>query len=195
MTRTVPSVRSEGADAGRQLADLAFQLGRLAYGECAAGGLTPAQWTALRYFDRANRFSRTVSAFAEYHATTRGTASQTIKSLVSRGLLRRSPSARDGRSSRLDLTPAARRVLAEDPLEGLVRAAERLPRLQRLRALATLRTLVRELAQTRQRPAPGRCALCGHLGTGEEGFRCRLMEEPLERTELEELCIRFVTTV
>ena len=67
----------------RTLAELAAHLGRIAYGEGSEGsveGLTPAQRTALRYFSKANRFSRTVSAFAEFHATTRGTASQTVKS-------------------------------------------------------------------------------------------------------------------
>ena len=65
-----------------EFADLVLQLGRAAYADCAAGGLTQAQWIAMRYFARANRFSRTVSGFADFHGTTRGTASQTIKSLV-----------------------------------------------------------------------------------------------------------------
>ena len=44
----------------------------------------------LRYFARANTFSRTPSAFAEFQATTRGTASQAIKVLEARGYLARS---------------------------------------------------------------------------------------------------------
>ncbi len=46
----------------RAIAELVAQVGRLAYGDEFAAGLTPAQWTALRYFSSANRFSRTVSA-------------------------------------------------------------------------------------------------------------------------------------
>ena len=34
------------------------------------GELSPAQWMALRYFARANPFSRTPSAFAAFQATT-----------------------------------------------------------------------------------------------------------------------------
>lgn len=178
---------------GRQLAELALQLGRLAYGE-ATGGLTPAQWTALRFFARANRFSRTVSAFADFHATTRGTASQTVKSLVGRGLLRRTPSERDGRSIRFDLTPAARRQLEQDPFEAVVRAAGDLSPGQQTRATSTLRRLLGRLATDRQRPMPGRCGLCGHLGQGEAAgsYRCRLLDEPLAATELDEICIRFM---
>ena len=69
------------------VADLVAHLGRLAYSFGFTEGLTPAQWTALRYLSRANRFSRTVSAFAEFHVTTRGTASQTINGLVDRNYL------------------------------------------------------------------------------------------------------------
>jgi DNA-binding MarR family transcriptional regulator len=51
------------------------------------GELSPAQWMALRYFARANSFSRNPSAFAEFQATTRGTASQAIKALEASGYL------------------------------------------------------------------------------------------------------------
>src|SRR3974377_1180868 len=53
------------------------------------GELSPAQWMALRFFARANSFSRTPSAFAEFQATTRGTASQAIKALEAGGGLAR----------------------------------------------------------------------------------------------------------
>jgi DNA-binding MarR family transcriptional regulator len=180
-----------GAGAGRQLAELVFQLGRLAYGDTVSGGLTPAQWTALRFFARANRFSRTVSAFAEFHATTRGTASQTVKALVARGCLRRTRSERDGRSVQFDLTATGRRWLQRDPFEGLVRAAGSLSAAEQASACGGLRRLLGGLAAERQRLAPGRCALCGHLGRDGTGFTCQLLQEPLSRAELDELCIRF----
>ena len=52
----------------RATAELIVHLGRIAQGDGFVAGLTPAQWTALRYFASANRFSRTPSAFAEFHA-------------------------------------------------------------------------------------------------------------------------------
>ena len=55
------------ADTGtsaRTTAEMMAYVGRLAQGEGFVRGLTNAQWTALRYFYRANRYSRTVSAFA-----------------------------------------------------------------------------------------------------------------------------------
>jgi DNA-binding MarR family transcriptional regulator len=99
----------------RIIADLVFHLGRIASGEGLAEGLTPAQWAVLRYFARANRFSRTPSAFAAFHGTTRGTASQMIKNLEIQGYLTRMRSDADGRSTRLDLTDKARDILSNDP--------------------------------------------------------------------------------
>ena len=50
-----------------------------------AGGLNPAQWEALRYIARANRYSRSPSAVAEYLGATKGTVSQTLKALEHKG--------------------------------------------------------------------------------------------------------------
>lgn len=184
---------SEHPGQGGLVAELIIQLGRAAYADCAAGGLTQAQWMALRYFSRANRFSRTVTGYAEFHATTRGTASQTVKSLVSRGLLSRTRSTRDGRSSRFDLTPMARDKLADDPLEQVTRAAAALPPGRLAATVESLRGILRRLAEDRGRPAAGACALCGHLGgDGDTGYECRLMRESLAQPELQEICVRFV---
>ena len=175
----------------RRVAELALQLGRAAYGESSAESLTPAQWMALRFFARANRFSRTISAFADFHSTTRGTASQTVKSLVERGYLTRTRSERDGRSTTFNLTEKCRRKLAGDPFEAVVQAAFSLSPAQRDRTARGLRRILQKLALERDRPALGMCTLCGHLATGDgEGkFRCRLLREPLVAAELEQLCV------
>ncbi|MFT6437067.1 MAG: DNA-binding MarR family transcriptional regulator [Candidatus Azotimanducaceae bacterium] len=111
---------------GRAIAELVFHLGRIASGEGLVEGLTAAQWAVLRYFAQANRFSRTPSAFATFHATTRGTASQTIKSLEVQGYLTRVRSEDDRHSVRLVLTEKARGILANAPFEPLARAANSL---------------------------------------------------------------------
>ena len=108
----------------RVIAELVLHLGRIASREALVEGLTPAQWAVLRYFAQANRFSRTPSAFAAFHGTTRGTASQTIKNLETQAYLTRMRSEADGRSARLDLTDKARAILSSDSFEALVRAAD-----------------------------------------------------------------------
>ena len=89
-----------------------LHLGRLAHGEgqddTASAALSTAQWTALRYLSNANRISRTPSAFAKFHGTTRGTASQTIRGLVKQGFLTQSRATGDGRGRQLELTEKAK---------------------------------------------------------------------------------------
>ena len=71
----------------RETAELLLQVGRLVQAEGYDGELSPAQWMALRFFARANPFSRTPSAFAEFQATTRGTATQAIKGALINNLV------------------------------------------------------------------------------------------------------------
>src|SRR6516225_7375072 len=110
----------------RETAELLLLVGRLVQADGYEGELSPAQWMALRFFARANAFSRTPSAFAEFQATTRGTASQAIKALVAGGYLVRQRSQADGRSVTLRLTDKGNEVIARDPFEVLVRAVSSL---------------------------------------------------------------------
>ncbi len=108
---------NSNAESATQAADMIARLGWLSYSQGFVCGLTAAQWTALRYFARANCFSRTVSAFADYHATTRGTASQTVKSLVTQGLLTRTRSKSDARfltATRMSALGAKRKSISGD---------------------------------------------------------------------------------
>jgi DNA-binding MarR family transcriptional regulator len=178
-------------------AEMMAHLGRLAHGEGFVCGLTAAQWTAMRYFARANRFSRTVSAFANYHATTRGTASQTIKSLVSQGYLTRTRLESDGRSARFDLTEAGRVLYGNDPFEDLVCAIAELPQGLQSKLLTALERVMGRMARERQKRPFGTCPLCGHLDEcvyrKDEVIKylCRFENEPIEPSELEDICINF----
>jgi DNA-binding MarR family transcriptional regulator len=95
----------------RETAEFLLQVGRLVQAEGYDGELSPAQWMALRFFARANPFSRTPSAFAEFQATTRGTATQAIKALEAGGYLVRQPFKTDGRSVSLRLTSKGKKAL------------------------------------------------------------------------------------
>ena len=147
----------------RELAELALQLGRVAYADCRAGALTHGQSAALRFFALANRFSRTVSAFADYHATTRATASQTVSTLVDQGYLSRRRSRRDGRSTRFDLTRRSRKLLQDDPFESIVAAAQELSPSARDTTAQCLRTMLAKLAAGSGRSLFGLCPMCQHL--------------------------------
>jgi len=179
------------------IAELVFHLGRIASGEGLVEGLTAAQWAVLRYFAQANRFSRTPSAFAAFHATTRGTASQTIKSLETQGYLTRMRSEDDRRSVRLALTEKARGILANDPFESLVRAADSLPPSVQGHFASALQRMLGQVAQERGKPPFGTCTSCQHLESDyspdeQTHYACGLTSEPLRLEELDGVCINFI---
>jgi DNA-binding MarR family transcriptional regulator len=181
----------------RAVAELVAQLGRMTYGESFAKRLTPAQWTALRYFSRANRFSRTTSAFAEFHATTRGTASQTIKSLAQKGYLTRKRSKTDGRSVHFNLTHKTKKMLSDDPIEALVDAAGALSKSDYSTVARCLERMLSKLAQQGGKCLFGMCANCKYFQKddrcqkNESVYICTLMDEPLKEAEIEQLCVSF----
>jgi len=182
----------------RAIAELVFHLGRIASGEGLVEGLTAAQWAVLRYFAQANRFSRTPSAFAAFHATTRGTASQTIKSLEAQDYLTRMRSEDDRRSVRLVLTEKARGILANDPFESLVRAAGSLPPSVQGHFANALQRMLARVAQERGKPPFGTCTSCQLLETDgcsrdeQTPYACGFTSEPMRLEELDGVCINFV---
>jgi len=182
----------------RAIAELVFHLGRIASGEGLVEGLTAAQWAVLRYFAQANRFSRTPSAFAAFHGTTRGTASQTIKSLETQGYLTRIRSEDDRRSVRLVLTGKASGILANDPFESLVRAADSLPPSVQGNFANALQRMLGQVAQERGKPPFGTCTSCQHLESDgcsrdeQTPYVCGFTSEPLLLEELDGVCINFI---
>jgi DNA-binding MarR family transcriptional regulator len=182
----------------RSIAELVFHLGRIATGEGLVEGLTATQWSVLRYFAQANRFSRTPSAFAAFHGTTRGTASQSIKSIEALGYLTRMRSEDDKRSVQLVLTDKARDILANDPFESLVRAASSLPPSVQGQFAHALQRMLGQVAQERGKPPFGTCTSCQYLeGDGcsrekQAPYKCGFMRETLLLEELDEICINFI---
>jgi DNA-binding MarR family transcriptional regulator len=186
----------------RTVAELVAQLARVT--QDYVRGLSPAQWSVLRYLARANRFSRTVSAFAEYHATTRGTASQTVKSLVVMGYVKKTRCTDDGRSSVLDLTRAGRKLLAHDPRNALVSAAERIPPGLCAQTAKGLKRLVAGLEMDSNIRLFGTCRNCIHFenrkgevetdqGQEDPLSACSLKGCALESEELDYVCVDFST--
>lgn len=189
---TPPALLSDTANASHS-AELLVHLARLVHGTSTDSTLTPAQWTALRYFASANRFSRTPSAFSEFHATTRGTASQVVKSLIGLGLLMRRVHDSDGRSALIDLTDAGRAKLADDPLGDLMQCIGALPPERRATFEQTLSELTEALAQRRAAPVFGTCGDCGHCESGRaNGAYCRCTQSILAGDEMQTLCVDFV---
>jgi DNA-binding MarR family transcriptional regulator len=178
----------------RETAELVLQVGRFVQAEGYDGDLSPAQWMALRYFARANPFSRNPSAFAEFQATTRGTASQAIKALEAGGYLVRQRSKTDGRSVSLRLTNKGEAALARDPFEVLVRAMDSLDAKQRMGMHHALHQVLTTLAAVGPHRRFGVCQDCCNLTSTPSGPECRLLGVPIQPEDAGLLCVHFQRT-
>lgn len=129
----------------RGLARLIEQVGKAAYNLGFTPGLNPAQWAALRYFDEATLERRTVTGFAQFQGTTKGTASQTIAALVRKGYLMRVADKLDRRIHRLVLTDESTALLKGDPLQQLSDALETLRQEERWALAVSIEKVLRQL--------------------------------------------------
>ena len=184
----------------RETAELLLLVGRLVQAEGYDGELSPAQWMALRFFARANSFSRTPSAFAEFQATTRGTASQAIKALEAGGYLVRQRSQADGRSVTLRLTDKGHEVVARDPFEVLVRAVDSLNAQEQTAMRDALHHVLTTIAASRAHHHFGVCQDCAYLGgetyceptsASQSALGCLLFGVPIEPEDAGLLCVHF----
>jgi DNA-binding MarR family transcriptional regulator len=184
----------------RETAELLLLVGRLVQADSYEGELSPAQWMALRFFARANSFSRTPSAFAEFQATTRGTASQAIKALAAGGYLVRQRSQADGRSVTLRLTDKGHEVIARDPFEVLVRAVDSLDAQEQAAMRDALHQVLTTIAASGAHRHFGVCQDCAYLGEGMDcdstsvnrsALGCLLFGVPIERDDAGLLCVHF----
>ncbi len=161
-----------------------------------AGGLNPAQWEALRYIARANRYSRSPTAVAEYLGATKGTVSQTLKALEHKGCILRRPSQGDRRSVELEVTHAGRKALLRDPLVDIGAAVE-----ANGGQLAGIAGMLRGLLRGLQRGAGlrefGQCGQCTQLcrdcATAGDGgpHLCGLTGDALSNDEIVLLCVNY----
>lgn len=173
------------------IAHLIDRLGRAVHNLQYAGGLNPAQWEALRFLSRANRYSRKPSALADYLGTTKGTVSQTVKALEEKGLIRRDVEVKDRRIVRLELSAEGEAMLANDPLLALSQATSGAPE-EVAAATRILSNYVRSLQGHCGMKPFGVCSHCGHFNSDvcDNGVvpRCGLTGEPLSETEVKKIC-------
>jgi DNA-binding MarR family transcriptional regulator len=180
-------------ETGERLADLLDRFGRIARALQFAHGLNPAQWECLRFIARVNCLSRTPSALAVLLGTTKGTASQTIIALESKGCVRRARTDEDRRVTRLEVTDVGQELLARDPLRCLEQAVQQLP----AELAETLTEGLGRLAEGLQIPQGRRefgvCARCGHSrgATDDGGAHCGLKDTALPAEEAKRLCVNF----
>lgn len=107
MSRAIP------AAALTELMELASRsIHSLGYAE----NLYPAQWTALRYFRKAPQGARTASELARFQGLATGPVSRTVRTLIQKGLVRKSATQPVGRAEHLELSETGSALLESDPM-------------------------------------------------------------------------------
>lgn len=177
-----------------EAAHLIDRLDRLARSGEATGDLNPAQWEALRFVARANRFSRTPAALAEYMGSTRGTVSQTLIALEYKGHVTRVQSPRDRRSVVLGLTLAGEEALKSDPLLALAGDLAKLDPDKLDTVVRSLRAALHAMITRNAGRAFGACYACRHFrknarATKGTPHHCALLDEPLSDADSRAICV------
>ncbi len=184
-------------DKSERAVELLDWMGRIAHGLQFALGLNPAQWEALRFLARANPYSRSPSALADFLGTTKGTASQTLIALVSKGLVKRTRRVSDRRSVDLEVTPSGMELIEKDPMDLVLEAATRLSRDECEAMNAALGRLVAGLQRAIGLSEFGPCPDCVHFREGHGGpeaqsvCRCALNDDELPFHDLHLVCVKF----
>jgi DNA-binding MarR family transcriptional regulator len=161
------------------------RLSRLHAARRRAVALTDAQCATLEYLARANRFSRSPSVVADYLATTRGTASQTLKALAEKGLIAEEPIEGDKRQRRYAVTDRGRALVAGWFEAGTADA-------DTAEALQAARKLLRTLVAASGGKTFGLCRNCRyHAVEPGEAPTCRLLKITLALEEAGQLCHEF----
>lgn len=152
--------------------------------------LKAEQLQLMDYLSRANPWSDTVESSAAYLRLTKGTVSQSISSLVKRGLLAKHVDTDDHRVRHCTLTPKGRALVEEvalgDPFHEL--PAHMVPLLT-----PALRTLLDALERAPAEQAFGACGDCAHRTSRDQQPWCAKLERALQPEHMHKLC-RFWST-
>lgn len=158
-------------------------------------GLNPAQWQALRFLSRANRYSDSPGALTRYLGATKGTISQTVIALERKGFITKAMRQGRGRSVRLSLTEKGREILSRDPWAQLAQAADGLGSKTRRRLQRGLAELLEQQLSSGGLARFGLCASCrffrerGHDQDPKGPHLCMLFEAPLTAEDSQLICI------
>ncbi len=186
------SDRNSEIDTGQTLARLE-RLTRLVRSASHTQGLNAAQWEALRYLSRANSFSNSPGALTRYLGATKGTTSQTLLSLVKKGVIEKSLRNNDARSVVLVLTEAGRKVLSNDPLSHIEKAITNLKDKTSKRFAKGLSEMLEFEVARQNEPSFGNCVGCFYASKSNDDLSCKMFNVIVNVAETQKLCVHHRT--
>jgi len=173
----------------KRIAELLDRLARISAADDWSDDLNPTQWTALSYLARANRFSRSPSQVADFMAATRGTVSQTLKTLAKKGYIQEARSAHDKRSISYSVSKQGDEVVRKTG--AMEQALSVLHDDDALSLLTGLECLAHNALRQRALRPFGICERCSHHQKRARGGYCRLLNQPLSSIETKQICHEF----
>jgi DNA-binding MarR family transcriptional regulator len=171
--------------------ELIKRIARLDAATAWGGDLNPTQRAVLDYLGRANRFSRSPSHVAEYLGSTRGTVSQSFKSLIQKSYVTEHRSVLDKRAISFDLTAKGKDMANAG--NALTDVLTNCPEDEKETFLESLKGVLGDmLSQNKGRPF-GVCETCKHHEAKSDGSFCNLLAEPLLPIETTQICFEQVS--
>ena len=176
------------------LLDLVERLGNLIRADLRRMGaehsLQVVHLQALVYLHRANRYSNTPQALAEFLNLTKGTVSQSLLLLDRRGLIERYEDEIDRRVVRLRLSSLGEQVIAETQIGAQWQEATREISANRIRnGVSALRQTLFMMQLDNGGRTFGVCHSCTYLQReSQRVVRCGLMGDRLSGPETRRIC-------
>jgi DNA-binding MarR family transcriptional regulator len=176
------------------LLELVERLGNLMRTELRKAGadetLQPVHLQALIYLAKANRYSNTPQALADYLGLTKGTVSQTLLLLDRRGLIERFEDEVDRRVVRLRLSTVGEQFLVESQPALAWQNATRNISPNRIRnATSALREALVTLQEDNEGTVFGECGSCVWCQKlSQRIYRCGRMGDRLSGPETRKIC-------
>jgi len=153
-------------------------------------GLQPIHMEALSYLSSCNRYSNTPQGVTDYLGLTKGTVSQTLNLLVSKGLIKKIQDRKDGRKRHLTLTSEGHKVIKNRlPAPVFLEAYKYLAPAMQSQFTENLELLLRTMQQNNALKSFGVCHSCRfNQQTSAHTSFCQLTEETLSKEDTQHIC-------
>jgi len=148
-------------------------------------GLQPIHLHVLMYLSMSNKYSNNPAALTKYLGNTKGTTSQSINVLESKGYLVKQKSVNDKRIIKLYLTEQANEIIKKLSFED----SEDFFNDRSMEITENVLTnILKSLQLSNQSLGFGICKTCDFFIDEGDGFRCGLTQEILFDYEIDQIC-------
>lgn len=159
--------------------------------QLAEFGLQPVQFDALCYLASCNRYSDTPKAVTEFLGLTKGTVSQSIKILESKGLVLKETDKVDKRVTHIAVSAQGRELVDSlMPARMLQLACQSSSEAELAQTADILRRTLRQVQDANGFKSFGQCQTCDYNQMCEDGsYLCGLTKEVLSSQDILLICV------